>query len=162
MKEISHARVEQLIAKERVEDISQAEHELLGAHLQECESCAEFARKTAQVLRGLRAAGIELPAGLVSRTQFRVRLRAQELREREPRRRMLWLTCGFSWVFGIASAPYVWRLFEWFGQLTGVPRLVLQVGFGLWWTIPALFAAVVLLMENARQSGEPDWMKPER
>jgi predicted anti-sigma-YlaC factor YlaD len=159
MKEISHARAEQLIAKERVEDISQAELELLATHLQECESCTEFARKTAQVLRGLRAAGIELPAGLVSRTQFRVRLRAMELREREPQRRALWVMCGLSWVFGIASAPYVWRLFEWFGRLTGVPRLVLQLGFGLWWTIPALFAVIVLLLENARQTEEPDWMK---
>jgi hypothetical protein len=159
MKEISHARAEQLIAKERVEDISQAERELLAAHLQECESCAAFARETDQALRGLRTAAIFVPSDLARRTQFRVRLRAMELREREPQRRTLWVMCGLSWVFGIASAPYVWRLFEWFGLLTGVPRLVLQLGFGLWWTIPALFAVIVLLLENARQTEEPDWMK---
>ena len=35
MKENSYVRAQQLIAKERVEDISQAEHELLAAHLEE-------------------------------------------------------------------------------------------------------------------------------
>jgi hypothetical protein len=161
MSENLHKRAQQLIAKERVEEISQGERELLAAHLRECESCAEFARQTDQALRGLRTAAISVPSDLASRTQFRVRLRAMELREREPRRRLLWFACAASWIFGIASAPYVWRLFEWFGQLTGMPKLVWEIGFGLWWTIPAVFAAVVLLLENARQSEEPDWMKQE-
>ena len=158
MKENLHDRTQQLIAKERVEDISQAEHELLAAHLQECESCAKFARQTDQALRGLRTAGISVPSDLASRTQFRVRLRAMELREREPKRRALWFACVASWIFGIASAPYVWRLFEWFGELTGMPKLVWEIGFGLWWTIPALFAVIVLLLEGVRRSEEPEWM----
>ena len=107
MNENLHARARQLVAKERVEELSQAERELLSAHLRECESCEEFSRKTAQILRGMRAAGIEMPAGLASRTQFRVQLRAMELREHEPKRRMLWLACAASWIFGIASTPYV-------------------------------------------------------
>lgn len=154
-----HARAEQLIAQERVEGLAQAERDWLGAHLQECARCAEFARQTEQALRSMRSAAIPFPSGLASRTQFRVRLRAQELREREPKRRMLWFACALSWAFGISSAPYVWRLFAWFGQHMGVPKLVWEIGFGLWWTIPALFAAVVLLMENARHSDEPDWMR---
>ncbi len=154
-----HARAEQLLAQERVEGISEAERDWLSAHLEGCERCAEVARETEQALRALRAAAIPLPSGLTSRTQFRVRLRAEELREREPKRRALWLACAVSWVFGIASAPYVWRLFAWFGERTGMPKLVWELGFGLWWTIPALFAAVVLLMENARHSDEPDWMR---
>jgi hypothetical protein len=154
-----HARAEQLLAKERVEGISQAERDWLGAHLQGCERCAEFARETEQALRALRTAAIPLPSGLASRTQFRVRLRAQEMREREPKRRALWLACAVSWIFGIASAPYVWRLFAWFGERTGVPKLVWEVGFGLWWAVPAVFVAVVLLMENARQEAEQDWMR---
>jgi predicted anti-sigma-YlaC factor YlaD len=161
MSENLHARAKQLIAKDRVEYISRAEHELLAAHLQECESCAEFARQTDRALRSLRTAAIPVPTDLASRTQFRVRLRSMELTEREPRRRLLWFACAASWIFGIASAPYVWRLFEWFGQLTGMPKLVWEIGFGLWWTIPALFAAVVLLLENARQTEEPDWMKQD-
>jgi hypothetical protein len=159
MSENLHAGAEQLIAKEHIEGFSASERAALVAHLQECSQCAEHARQTDRALRSMRTASISLPAGLASRTQFRVRLRAMELREREPKRRMLWLACAASWIFGIASAPYVWRLFEWFGQVTGIPKLVWEIGFGLWWTIPAVFAVIVLILENARQSSESDWMK---
>src|SRR5260370_10478057 len=153
----SHEGALQLIAQERVEGLSQAERDWLAAHLQDCSRCAELARQTDNALRSMRTATIPLPDGLASRTQFRVRLRAQELREREPKRRALWAACAVSWAFGISSAPYVWRLFAWFGERTGVPRLVWELGFGLWWTIPALIAAAVLLMENSRRDGQAEW-----
>jgi len=157
-----HTRALQLVAKGRVEGLAQSESDWLNAHLQDCELCNEHARQTDRALRALRTAAIPVPVDLAARTQFRVRLRAMELREREPKRRMLWLACAASWIFGISSAPYVWRVFEWIGQLTGMPKLVLEIGFGLWWTIPALFAVIVLLLESARQSEEPEWMKPSR
>ncbi len=157
-----HARAEQLIAKERIDGISQAEGEWLTAHLQDCVRCVELARQTDQALQSMHTAAIPFPRGLASRAQFRVRLRAQELREREPKRRALWAACAVSWAFGFASAPYVWRLFAWFGERIGVPKLVWELGFGLWWAIPAVFVAVVLLMENARQEAEQDWMRQGR
>ena len=156
-----HERGLELIAKARVEGLSDSESEWLTAHLQECELCNEHAQQTDRALRSLRTAAIPIPTGLASRTQFRVRLRAMEMRQREPRRRMLWLACAASWIFGIASAPYVWRLFEWFGHRAGLPKLVWEIGFGLWWTIPALFAVIVMLLENARQSEEPAWTKQD-
>ena len=159
MSENMHVHAEQLIAKERVEGLSPFERDSLATHLQECALCADLARQTDQALRMMRSAAIPFPAGLASRTQFRVRLRAMELREREPKRRALWLACAVSWFFGIASAPYVWRLFQWFGERTGAPKFVWEIGFALWWTIPAGFAAIVLLLEHARQSDEPDWLK---
>src|SRR5260370_5847277 len=158
----SHEGALQLIAQERVEGLSQAERDCLAAHLQDCSRCAELARQTDNALRSMRTAAIPLPDGLASRTQFRVRLRAQELREREPKRRALWAACAVSWAFGFASAPYVWRLFAWFGERIGVPKLVWELGFGLWWAIPAVFVAVVLLMVNARQEAEQDWMRQGR
>lgn len=162
MSENLHERALQLVAKGRVEGLAQSETGWLNAHLQDCEFCNEHALQTDRALRALRTAAIVLPPDLAGRTQFRVRLRAMELREREPKRRMLWVACAASWIFGIASAPYVWRVFAWFGQLTGMPKIVLEIGFGLWWTIPALFAVIVLLLESARQSEEPEWMKPGR
>ena len=149
-----HDRALQLIAQARVEGIAEADSNWLGAHLEECEFCSDHARHTDRALRLMRTSAIPLPQGLASRTQFRVRLRAQELREREPKRRALWLACTVSWAFGIASAPYVWRLFAWFGERTGVPKLVWELGFGLWWTIPALFFAFVMLMEKMRHGEE--------
>ena len=162
MSDQNHVRAQQLIARERVEGLSQTDHHWLASHLQECASCAECARHTEQALRSLRTAAIPLPEGLASRTQFRVRLRAMELGDREPRRRAMWFACVLSWAFGIASAPYVWRLFAWFGERTGVPKLVWEVGFGLWWAIPAVFVAIVLLMENARRSEDSNLMRQSR
>jgi hypothetical protein len=149
-----HDRALQLIAQARVEGIAEADSKWLRAHLEECEFCSDHARHTDRALRLMRTSAIPLPQGLAGRTQFRVRLRAQELREREPKRRALWLACTVSWAFGIASAPYVWRLFAWFGERTGVPKLVWELGFGLWWTIPALFLAFVMLMEKMRHGEE--------
>jgi hypothetical protein len=154
MNENLHARAEKLIAQERIEGISPAERDWLAAHLRECASCAQVAQQTNYALRVLRATLISMPRGLAERTQFRLQLRAQEMREREPKRRLLWIMCAMSWALGIATAPYVWRAFEWTGERIGAPRLVWEMGFGLWWTIPAVVAAAVVLIENIRLAHE--------
>jgi hypothetical protein len=156
MNENLHARAEKLIAQERIEGITQAERDWLAAHLRECQACAQVAQQTNDALRVLRAVHVSLPRGLAERTRFRLQLRAQEMREREPKRRLLWIMCAMSWALGIATAPYVWRAFEWIGDRMGLPRLLWEMGFGLWWTIPALVAAAVVLMENLRQANERD------
>lgn len=152
MREDVHARAEELIAKERVEGISTAEQEWLGQHLRECARCVGAANATEQALRSLRTLSVPLPRELASRTQFRLRLRAQELQVREPRWRLVWMMCGASWVAGAATAPYVWRGLEWIGHRLGVPDLVWQMGFGVWWALPAIVAGAILLVENAGQS----------
>jgi anti-sigma factor RsiW len=162
MSEDVHARAELLIAQERVEGISPAERQWLDEHLRECVRCAGQARTTEEAVRALRAVAVPLPRALASRAQMRVRLRAQEMQEREPRLRMIWIVCGLSWALGIASAPYVWRAFAWMGEHTGMPKLVWELGFGLWWTIPALIAAVVLRLVNARKTDEGDWLQEPR
>jgi hypothetical protein len=156
MNQETHTRAKQLIAQERIEGILQSEREWLTAHLQDCAQCAEGARQTDQALRGLRTVAIPLPSGLASRTQFRVRLRAEELREHGLGRKLLWAIAGVSWVLGIASAPWVWRTFEWVGHRTGAPKLIWEVGFVMWWAVPALLATgVVLAIWNGR-AGEPE------
>lgn len=147
-----HARAEQLIAKERVEGISQSERDWLSAHLEGCERCAEFTCQTEQALRALRIAAIPLPSGLASRTQFRVRLRAEELRDKEPARKLVWAVAGVSWALGVATAPWVWHGLEWIGQATGAPRVLMQAGFVLWWGVPALLAAGAVLFERGREA----------
>jgi hypothetical protein len=156
MNENLHTRAEKLIAQERIEGISQAGRDWLAAHLRECPTCAQIAQQTSDALRVLRGMPVPFPRGLAARTQFRVQLRAQELREREPKRRLLWIMCAMSWALGIATAPYVWRAFEWTGERLSLPRLVWEMGFGLWWTIPALIAAAVVVMENLRLAHEND------
>jgi len=155
-----HVRAEQLIAQERIEGISAADQQWLRQHLAECERCAALADTTEQAIRSLRGISVALPKTLASRTQFRVRLRAQQLRG-EPRWRMVWAACGISWAFGAATAPYVWRGLEWAGHRMGLPNIVWELGFGLWWALPAAVVAVILLMENAGRSGESVWKRQE-
>jgi anti-sigma factor RsiW len=157
MSEGTHERAERLIAQERVEGISADERGWLAAHLAQCAACGERATATEQAIRALRGLSVLLPRALASRTQMRVRLRAEELRAVQPRWRMVWAACGVSWAFGAATAPYVWRGLEWLGHRAGLPDFVWETGFGLWWALPAAIVAVILLMENAGRSSETGW-----
>lgn len=157
MSETMHLRAKELIARERVEGISAAEREWLAQHLAECNACADWAGATEQAIRSLRAVSVALPKALASRTQMRVRLRARQLQAYGPRWHVIWLACGFSWVFGAATAPYIWRGLEWVGHRLGVPNLIWEMGFGLWWALPLVVAALVLLMTDAGRSRQSEW-----
>jgi hypothetical protein len=158
MNQEMHARAEQLIAQERVEGISVADQHWLLQHLAECAICSAVAAATEQALRSLRGLSVPLPKTLASRTQFRVRMRAQQLRG-EPRWRMVWAACGISWAFGAATAPYVWRGLEWTGHRMGVPNIIWELGFGLWWALPAAVVAVILMIDNGGRSSESAWKR---
>ena len=152
-----HARAQQLIDQHHVEGLAPQDREWLDAHLQNCADCSGKARSTETALRTLRTVSIPFPSGLASRTQFRVHLRAQQLQEREPRSLAVWAIAGVSWALGIATAPYVWQLFAWMGERLHIPKLVWELGFGLWWLIPALIAGAILLMEGPRQKVSSGW-----
>jgi hypothetical protein len=51
----------------------------------------------------------------------------------------------------------VWQLFAWMGERLHIPKLVWELGFGLWWLIPALIAGAILLMEGPRQKVSSGW-----
>jgi hypothetical protein len=154
-----HARAKRLIAQDRVEGISSADRSWLDAHLLACEPCATIAAGTNQAVRVLRSVSVALPPSLPARTQMRVQLRASELREQQPAHRYLWLICAVSWALGVATAPYVWHVCEWLGRHTGAPKIIWEAGFALWWAVPAIVAAGIFLLEQARRSGERGWMR---
>jgi predicted anti-sigma-YlaC factor YlaD len=143
-----HIRAQQLIAKQRVEGVSAEEQTWLAAHLAECESCSALQAETAQAIASLRRINIDVPKNLVARTQLRVRLRAEELPKRTAGRLMLWSIAAVSWLLGVASAPFVWRGFEWAGTELHLPKLVWASGVVLWWLVPALVATGVVLRER--------------
>ena len=99
----SHARAQALIAKERVEGLAGSEQEWLADHLRECPPCSADATATQRALRSLRTVRVPVPRDMAARTQFRVRLRAQQLFAREPRWRLIYMMCGASWVAGAAT-----------------------------------------------------------
>jgi hypothetical protein len=152
-----HVRAKQLIDQHHVEGLAGQERDWLDAHLQECGECAAVAQSTEHALRTLRTNTISFPAGLASRTQFRVRLRAQQLEERAPRSLAVWAIAGVSWALGIATAPYVWQLFAWAGERLHVPKLAWELGFGLWWLVPAVIAGGILLAESPRRKFSNSW-----
>lgn len=143
-----HERAFQLLAQRRIEPLPRDEEQWLSAHLIACESCAAADARTSEALSALRATQINLPRNLASRTQLRVRLRAEELREHGPASRLIWAVAAISWILGLATAPLVWNGFEWIGAHTGAPRLLLQFGFVLWWGLPALLAASIVLWQR--------------
>ncbi|HUI81787.1 MAG TPA: hypothetical protein VLY24_27885 [Bryobacteraceae bacterium] len=143
-----HARAKRLIAEARVEGISGEDREWLERHLAQCSDCERLANATGRALDSLRALSIPLPPALVSRTQARVYLRAREMRGARRTGWAMWAACGVSWAAGIASAPYVWRGFEWLGHAAGLPALVWKFGFVLWWTVPALVATAAALLDR--------------
>jgi len=148
MKERTHERAQKLIAQRHIEYVSSEDERWLNAHLAECESCSAEKRQLRESLSALRAMHLDLPRNLASRTQFRVRMRAEELREKEPAKKFIWAIAAVSWVLGVATAPLVWHGVEWLGQTTGAPRLLLLAGFVLWWSVPPLIAAWAALREK--------------
>jgi hypothetical protein len=143
-----HARAVELITRRRVELLTRDDEQWLTTHLNECAECAAEETRVSGSLSALRAMNIDLPRNLASRTQLRVRLRAEELREHGPANRLIWAVAVVSWILGLATAPWVWRGFEWAGTELGLPKLVWAAGVALWWIIPALAATGIVLLER--------------
>jgi hypothetical protein len=152
MSENIHARAQGLLAESLVEGISATEQSWLEQHLQRCEDCARQAETTRGLLRALRGVAVAVPTDLAARTQMRVRLRAQESAPGSRGSMVLWLLTGMSWLLGIFSAPLVWRGFGWLGAELGLPKVVLEFGFVLWWAVPALLAVAMVLHQRATAS----------
>src|SRR5260221_1576262 len=157
MSEQTHERAKELIAQACIEQVSSDDQRWLEAHLAECESCANEQRRLRESLSALRTMHLDLPPNLASRTQFRVRMRAEELREKEPTKKSVWAIAAVSWGLGVSTAPWVWRGIEWLGQETGAPKLLLQARLGLWWsaspTIAPWAALFAKCMERSAQTG---------
>ena len=150
-----HTRAQELIARQRVEEISRDEQAWLAAHLAGCAACSAVADETARAVAALRNIPVDVPRNLASRAQLRVRLRAEELREHAPARKLLWVLAFMSWALGVSTAPFVWELFAWAGSELGLPRYVSQAGVVLWWTLPALIAVGLILIERRGRTEFP-------
>ena len=148
MKDDLHAKAHELVSRRLVEGLTRDDQSWLDAHLAECQSCSAEQRQFHESLSALRTMHLDLPANLASRTQFRVRMRAEELREKEPARKFVWAIAAVSWALGVATAPWVWHGLEWLGHATGAPRILLEAGFLLWWSVPPLIAAWAALSEK--------------
>jgi hypothetical protein len=149
MSENIHQRAEQLFAQSLVEGLSSADQAWLEAHVRECPECARQTASTQELLRALRNVPVAIPRDLAARTQLRVHLRAQESAQRSTSGTVLWIITAASWLLGVLSAPLVWRGFAWLGVEFNLPKPMLELGFVLWWAVPALVAVAAVLHQRA-------------
>jgi len=148
-----HIRAQRLLAESVVEGLRPADETWLREHLAECPACAQEASATQNALRALRAVPVNVPRDLAARTQLRVRLRAQEASAASSGSFWLWAVTAASWLLGVFSAPLVWRGFAWLGTNFGLPKLAIEMGFVLWWAVPALVAVGAVLHQRALSTG---------
>lgn len=153
MSENVHQRAQQLFAQSLVEGLTRDEQIWLDAHLRDCAECVRQTASNRELLHALRTVQVSVPRDLAGRTQLRVRLRAQESAQSSSSNTLLWIITAASWMLGILSAPLVWRVFAWVGAQLDLPKLVLEFGFVLWWTVPALIAVAVILHQRATIHG---------
>ena len=154
MTEDPHRRSERLLVEARVEGISESDRAWLRHHLADCEACSLHAQSLDRALGSLRSVSVRVDPALIPATRLRIWLRARELHAQHERMWGLWIVCGISWVLGVASAPFVWRAFEWIGHEADLPSLFWQAGFVLWWLIPAGAIAAVLAWQRSRVTNE--------
>jgi len=148
-----HQRANHLIARRRIESLSRQDELWLSAHLAECESCSSEDARMADALSALRSMHVAVPRNLAARTQLRIRLRAEELHEHGSANRLIWAVAAMSWLFGLATAPFVWRGFAWLGAELHLPKLVWIAGVALWWIVPALVATGIVLVGQKGHAG---------
>jgi hypothetical protein len=153
MTETIHQRANDLLKRKRVEPLSREDELWLAEHLVQCDSCAAADAQMDHALSALRTLHIHVPSNLASRTQMRVRIRAEELREYGTAHRLVWAVAVVSWILGLATAPLVWRGFSWLGSELHLPKSLWIAGVALWWVLPALAAAGVVLLAQKGHSG---------
>jgi hypothetical protein len=126
-------------------DLSDSEQTWLRAHLDGCVACRDYAETAEQIVRSLRSVPVAANLGLVRTTQMRVRLHADQLRQKQER---LWLVIMSCVIVGLSAAittPFLWRGFQWLGEWAQVSNPVWQVGFMVFWISPALAVSLIFL-----------------
>jgi hypothetical protein len=151
-----HSRAHKLLAQSLIEGLSPADQSWLDQHIRHCQTCALEAASTHSLLQALRAAPVTVPRDLLARTQLAVRLRAEDAARSSHSGLLLWLVTAMSWLLGVFSAPLIWHAFTWLGAHFGLPKPFLEMGFILWWAVPALLAVAAVLHQKSLGSPTMD------
>jgi predicted anti-sigma-YlaC factor YlaD len=143
MRRNAHDEARELIATGN--GLSDTQQAWLRAHLEECESCRHYAEAANGVVRSLRSLPLAADARLVRATQMRVRFHASRLRETRERMWLVGMACLGVGLSATLTVPLLWRLFAWMGERAGVPTVVWQTSFMVFFIAPALAVSVLLL-----------------
>jgi predicted anti-sigma-YlaC factor YlaD len=147
-----HDEARELIALgEGLSDVRQV---WLRAHLDECDACRHYGEAAHGVVRALRSLPIAADSRLVHATQMRVRFHACRLRETRERMWLVGMACLGVGLSATLTVPFLWRLFAWMGERTGVSTLVWQTGFMFFFIIPALVVSLLLLARGTHLTND--------
>jgi len=139
----SHDEARELIALG--EGLADREQAWLRAHLDECETCRDYAEAARGVVRALHSIPLAADARLVRATQMRVRFHASRLREARERMWLVAMACLGVGLSATLTVPLLWRLCAWIGERAGVSNLVWQAGFVIFFIAPTLVVGLLLL-----------------
>jgi anti-sigma factor RsiW len=154
MNSIDHERARKLIEADAVEGITGAERDWLSRHLSACSECSNKAAALVDAINALRAVPIAASPELVRQTRLAVHRRAEELKAARAWSAPLWIATAISSASVILTTPYVWRTFGWLGHMVHLPDAVWQVGFLMWWFLPATVLAGAVA---SRYAAETNW-----
>ena len=93
----------------------------------------------------MRSFTVMASASLIESTRVRVRARAEQMRERESRMVLI----GVSFCLGVVTSTLTawvwWKFGGWVAQWLGLPSGIVEPGVLLFWLLPAIVIAVLLV-----------------
>jgi hypothetical protein len=139
----NHERARKLMATRRIEGVSSAEETWLDDHLAQCDECSKEAHALALAINSLRTFSVTARPDAVRRASAAVRARAEQIRQQRERAVPIWIAAAMSSAVAILTTPYTWAVFAWLGRLLQVSDITWQVGFLMWWFLPATLAGAI-------------------
>ena len=140
----NHERAKKLLAMRRVEGIAEIEEQWLEDHLAHCDACSNAAQALTHAINAVRSFSVTARPEAVRRASVAVRLRAEQIRQERERTIPIWIAAAMSAALAILTTPYTWAAFAWLGRLLQVPDITWQVGFLMWWFLPATVVGAVV------------------
>ena len=148
MKVSDHERARDLVMLRDGEEGTAADAAWLDSHLLECSECASFAEALQLTTQTMRSTPVLASSSLVNATQARVRIRAAELQDQQNR----YFLIGISFCLGVfwsAGSMFLgWKLSAWMAEQFHVATWVISAAFVLFWLLPAIGMAVLLVLHQ--------------
>ena len=141
-----HGRAIELVTRRDVEGIADADAQWLEMHFQECEECAGFDRALSGAAQAVRSVTVLASAGLVESTRARVHLRAEQLREQRSRMALIAVSFCLGVLTSTLTAWLWWKSGAWIAQKLGLPSGIVEPGVLLFWLLPAVAIALVMVI----------------
>lgn len=144
----NHEQARKLLAARRIEGISPIEESWLDDHLAQCDDCSKEADTLALAINSLRAFSVTARPEAVRRASSAVRMRAEQRQQEQQRAIPIWIAAAMSGALAIFTTPYTWALFAWLGRMLQVSDIAWQLGFLMWWFLPASVVAAVVARQK--------------